>query len=230
MNAKLVITDSYFNIFPLLNAELKGRVNDLTHKNFVFCEEKASLMAERSIAAAFGGTLNTEVYSFGNFLRAEKPVERLLSKEGSAMAVKKILSEVPLGCFRKGKNNLSSALFELISQLKSAKISPEELLRAAESTDGILSAKLNDVAKVYSAYEKYIADNNLSDQSSALSLLPEIISNSEKIRGAHVFIVGFSGFTVQLRQAISALLARAEKCTAILTGGENGFAFVNEAA
>ncbi len=230
MNAKLIITDSYFNIFPLLNDELKGRVNDLTHKNFVFCEEKASLMAERSIAAAFSGTLNTEVYSFGNFLRAEKPLNGLLSKEGSAMAIKKILSEVPLGCFKKGKNNLSSALFELISQLKSAKISPEELGRAADSTDGILSAKLKDVAKVYFAYEKYIADNNLSDQSSALSLLPEIILNSEKIKGARVFIVGFSGFTVQLRQAITALLSRAESCTAILTGGENGFAFVNEAA
>lgn len=230
MAAKLIITDSNFNIFPLLNDELKGKVNDLTHKNYVFCEEKSSLMAERAIAAEFSGSLNTEVYSFGNFLRAEKNTDGLLSKEGSAMAVKKILSEVPLFCFKKGKTNLSAALFELISQLKSAKISPEELGRAAENTDGILSAKLKDVASVYSAYEKYMAENNLLDQSSALSLLPEIILNSEKIKGANVFIVGFSGFTVQLRQAISALLSRADSCTAILTGGKNGFAFVNETA
>ena len=230
MKAKLVITDSRFNIFPLLVGELKGRANDLTHKNFIFCEEKLSLMAERAIAAAFSGTLNTEVYSFGNFLRAAKPNLSLLSKEGSAMAIKKILSEVPLYCFKKDKNNLSTALFELISQLKSAKISPEELKFAAENTDGILSAKLKDVAEVYAAYEKYMADNNLLDQSSALSLLPEVIANNKEIKGARVFIVGFSGFTVQLRQAILALLSRAECCTAILTGGENTFAFVNEAA
>ena len=93
MNANLIVTDSYFNIFPLLTECLNGKTRDLTRKNFVFCEEKLSLMAERAIVNAFGGTFNTEVYSFGNFLRAKKTVSGLLSKEGSSMVVKKILSE-----------------------------------------------------------------------------------------------------------------------------------------
>ena len=230
MNAKLIITDSYFNIFPLLNVCLAGKANDLTHKNFVFCEEKLSLMAERSLAEKFRGTFNTEVYSFGNFLRARKKISGLLSKEGSAMVVKKILSETTLGCLNKGKNNLAPSLFELISQLKSAKVSCEDLTAAARSTECTLSAKLKDIAAVYSAYEKYIADNGLSDQGSALAYLPEIVENDEEIANADVFIIGFSGFTVQIRKVVSALLSRAKSCTAILTGGDNGFAFVNETA
>ncbi len=230
MNAKLLITDSYFNIFPLLTEELRGKTNDLTHKNFVFCEEKLSLMAERSIANAFGGTFNTEVYSFGNFLRTRKTVTGLLSKEGSAMVVKKILSELPLKRFSKGKANLAPSLFELISQLKSAKVTDVDLKTAAEVTEGILSDKLSDISAVYSAYETYLAENGLSDQGSALSLLPEIIERDEELDGAEVFIVGFSSFTMQIRKVVSALFSRAKSCTAILTGGDNRFAFVNETA
>lgn len=230
MNAKLIITDSYFNIFPLLTEKLSGKVNDLTHKNFVFCEEKLSLMAERAIAQKFVGTFNTEVYSFGNFLRTKKAFSGLLSKEGSAMVVKKILSEIPLKCFNKGKINLAPALFELISQLKSAKVSAEELACAALKTDGILAAKLSDISAVYSEYEKFLADNVLSDQSSALFFLPEIIENDPDVCGADVYIVGFSGFTVQIQSVICSLLKRAANITAILTGGDNEFAFVNETA
>ena len=230
MNAKLIETDSYFNIFPILTDCLNGRANDLTHKNFVFCEEKLSLMAERAICFKFGGTFNTEVYSFGNFLRAKKTVTGLLSKEGSAMVVKRILSEIPLGCLNKGRINLAPSLFELISQLKSAKVTADDLSRAANLTDGILSAKLKDISAVYSAYETYLNENNLSDQGSALALLPEIVENADELHGADVYIVGFSGFTVQIRKVIAAIMQKAASCTAILTGGENGFAFVNETA
>ena len=230
MKANLIITDSYFNIFPLLTGELCGTANDLSHKNLVFCEEKLSLMAERFIASAFGGTFNTEVYSFGNFLRAKKTFPDILSKEGSAMAVKKILSEIPLKCFNRGRINLAPALFELISQLKSAKVSAKDLEIAAEQASGILSAKLSDISAVYSEYEKFLETNNFADQSSALSLLPEIVEKDESVAGANVYILGFSGFTVQIRKVISALLKRADSVTAILTCGDNNFAFVNETA
>lgn len=230
MKANLILTDSYFNIFPLLTDCLSGKANDLTRKNLVFCEEKLSLMAERTIASVFRGTFNTEVYSFGNFLRAKKPFNNLLSKEGSAMAVKKILSEIPLKCFNKGKINLAPALFELISQLKSAKVSAEDLAAAAENTHGILAAKLADIAAVYSEYEKFLDKNGLADQSSALSFLPEIVEKDESIAGANVYILGFSSLTVQIRKVICALFSRAESITAILTFGDNNFAFVNETA
>lgn len=228
MSARLVITDSDFNLFPLLTEKLKGKVNDLCHKNFVFCEEKLTLMAERFICRKFGGSFNTEVYSFGNYLRAKKPLGNVLTKEGSAMAIKRLLKTLPLKRFNRGGDNLAPSLFELISQLKSAKANCEDVFRAAERTEGILSAKLYDAAVVFSAYEQYLAENSLSDQSSVLSLLPSALSEDEDIARADVFIIGYKGFTEQIRQAISVLLRRAVSVTAILVGGENAFAFVNE--
>ena len=114
---KLITTDSYFNLFPLLLENLNG-VNGLSGKNLIFLEEKVSLMAERIICDKTGGSFNTEVYSFGNFLRTRKKVDNLLSKEGSAMAVKRILSSSTLKCFKASKTMLAPTLYELIMQLK----------------------------------------------------------------------------------------------------------------
>ena len=76
MKAKLIVTDAYFNIFSILTEKIKNSVNGLKERNFIFCEEKLTLMTERRICDAFGGSFNTEVYSFGNFLRARKPMAR----------------------------------------------------------------------------------------------------------------------------------------------------------
>lgn len=226
--AKLLVTDSYFNLFTILTKELEGTVNSLSGKNLVFCEEKVSLMIERKICAEFNGSFNTDVYSFGNFLRARLPMENLLSKEGSAMAVKRILNSVELKCFRANRLNLAPSLFELIIQLKSAKVSPTDLSKAVQNSKGILKNKLQDILTVYSAYENFTNQNGYTDQSSFLSYLPELLQNSSDIENANVYLVGFDGWTSQIRSAISVLLKKAKSVTAILTGGKNEWLYVNE--
>lgn len=227
---RLILTDSYFSLFPILNTVLGEKVKGIEGKNVVFCEEKVSLMAERTICACYKGSFNTEVYSFGNFLRVKKPIENLLTKEGSAMAVKKILSDVSLSCFKASKTTLAPALYELIMQLKSAKISPEDIKTASVYSKGILKNKLEDVEKVYTAYEKYIKENGFEDQSSSLSYLPSVIRGDSGVNGANVFLVGFDGWTKQIKNAIDALLDCAKNVTAILVQGENPLVYVNETA
>lgn len=226
--ARMLVADSYFGLFDALAREIKDKARGLSGKNIVFCEEKVSLMAERRIARETGGSFNTEVYSFGNFLRLKRPAENVLTKEGAAMVVKKILSQTELHCFYASRTNLAPSLYELIIQLKSAGVTPEMLGAAQGETRGILKNKLGDVAAVFGEYERYLKENGLSDQSAALSALPEAVNSAEDIPLANVYIVGFMGFTVQIRRVISALLSRARSVTAILTGGENSFAFVNE--
>ncbi len=227
---KLITTDSYFNLFDILNKELSGKVNTLGGKNLIFCEEKISLMAERSILSRFNGSFNTSVYSFGNFLRAKTSCEKALTKEGSAMAVKRVLSSVPLTCLKASRTSLAPALFDLIIQLKSAKVKPSDLLSAAEQSSGTLKNKLIDVAEVYSGYERFISDSGFDDQSSLLNYLPQIIYNDNEVKGSNVYIVGFNGFTSQIRSAILALLKTANTVTAILTQGQNQLLYVNETA
>ncbi len=226
----LITTNSYFNLFSELIKSLKERGNSADEQNFVFCEEKVSLMIERMLCYEMGGSFNTDVYSFGNFLRVKKPQINAISKEGSAMVVKKILSSANLKCFKASRANLAPTLSELIMQLKSAKISPEHLKRAIEGCDGVLKNKLIDLTEVFSEYERFISERGLEDQSSSLSFLTEVINQSADIKRANVYIVGFNGFTAQIKSAISALFDNARSVTAILTQGDNSLVFVNETA
>ncbi len=223
---KIILTDSYHFIFNLLCKELEKH-QLLTQKNLVFCEEKASLTAERKICTAFNGAFNTEVYSFGNYLRVHKTPTRTLTKEGSTMVVKKILGTLPLSMLNKGRE-IAPTIFELIAQLKSAGIKPIDVYGAVDGARGILKNKLNDIALVFDSYEKYLIENELEDQNGALSQFPEIIYNLKEQKDLNVFIIGYNGLTGQSVNCIEALLTKANTFTAILPYGENEFAFVNE--
>ncbi len=228
--ARLILTTSYHEIFGVLTRTLENKTEGLSERNIVFCEEKVSLMAERRICDAFGGTFNTDVYSFGNYLAKKRREGKTLSKEGSAMAVKRILSKMRLQCFNYSKTNLAPSLFELITQLKSAGITPCDVYRAAESMTGVLKNKLADIAAVFQKYQEFLNDSGYDDQSSLLSYLPDIIEKDPEINKADVFIAGYTAWTRQARNAVSALLRRAKSVTAILTGGKNDFLYVNETA
>ena len=225
---KLILTDSYSDLFFSLVEQLENLNNNPNEKNLIFCEAKVSLMTERFICEHQKGSFNTDVYSFGKFLRARKPIDKVLSKEGSAMAIKSILASAKLKCFKQSKQNLAPTLYDLIIQLKSAKISPEDILRGAENTKGVLKNKLLDIAEVYSKYEEYISQNGFEDQSSMLSYLPEVICSSSEIENSNVFLLGYSSFTAQMRAAVTALINKAKSVTAILVEGENNRIYVNE--
>ncbi len=224
----LITTNSYFNMFDLLINDLKEKGNDIQRPNLVFCEEKVSLMIERMLCYKLGGSFNTEVYSFGNFLRVLKPMDNLLSKEGSTMVVKRILSSLSLNCFKASSKVLAPTLYDLIIQLKSAKINPNDILFAGQKVNGVLKNKLEDIYAVYNGYEQFIKENNFEDQSSYLSYLPSVIENAQILSNANVYVVGFSGFTAQLRSAINSLIERTNNLTAILCEGDNELVFVNE--
>ena len=225
---KLITTNSYFNIFSLLCRELEGKTS-IEQKNLIFVEEKGSLMTESVICSAFGGAFNTEVYSFGNFLRLKRGEDKVLSKEGSSMVIKKLLENLTLTLLNRGKD-ASSTVYELIALLKSANVTISDIEYASENCKGILKTKLKDIAIIFSAYENYLKEKGLTDQSSFLSLLPDLIDNLDEIKNANIYVIGYSGLTSQNLNAIENFIKRAKSFTAILPYGDNEVAFVNETA
>ena len=226
----IILTKSYHNLFPTLVNLLDKNSVDLNKSNLVFCEAKVSLMVERMLCAKTGGSFNTGVYSFGSFLRSKKTFDRVLSKEGSSMVIKRILNEIKLNCFKQSKTSLAPTLYELIIQLKSAKITPKDVENATLGVKGVLKNKLLDVALIYNEYENFIKQNGFEDQSSLLSYLPRVIENDNSLSGADVYLVGYSGFTAQMRSAIVSLIKKAKSFTAILVEGQNPHVYVNETA
>lgn len=227
---KIITTNSYFNIFNVLTEELKGVSLGLSGKNYVFCEEKISLLTERTISACYLGAFNTSVYSFGNYYAVNKRAKNTVSKEFASMVIRKLLSNLPLKTFNKNKQNLAPTIFELIIQLKSANVTVCDLELATKNTKGLLKNKLLDVLEVFTAYENYLKERDLTDQSAQLSFLKEIVKEDACMKGANVFVVGFMGFTAQIKEALLEILKTAKNVTFILTDGENKGAFVGETA
>ena len=118
----------------------------------IFCEDRLSLAAERTVCAAVEGTFRASVYTFARFLSSEcgKP-ERVLSAQGSAMAVRKIIEE------NRGRLNLfkqltapsaAQAVYDTIALLYSSRVSAEDVLAAADK-GGLLGGKLKDLSLIY---------------------------------------------------------------------------------
>ena len=106
----------------------------LTEKIILFCEDKLTLSLENALVEKAGGAFGAEVLSFGRYAGKVNPEKKSLSKEGSAMVVKKILANKhgelkALGAL-KASPSLANKTAELIAQLKSAKVTPDLLFSA----------------------------------------------------------------------------------------------------
>ena len=225
----LYIAPSYCALIDALAVSLKDRARGLDGKNYVFTEEKATLVTERAIAKAAGGTFNTRVFSMRKFLKTLFQPEGILSKEGSVMLLRKIIGERAenlslLG--RSRKKSLVPAVYECIAQLKSAKVRAEELSAAAQDADGLLKDKLADIAYLYAAYEDAIA-GKYKDQNNYLDALPVLAETA--VADADVFVAAYSSFTRQEIETLKSFMLHARSLTGYLVDGENEFAYTSEA-
>ena len=165
-------------------------------KTLLFCEDKLTLSLELAVAKETGGTFAAEVSSFGRFARKYGGAKNVISKEGSAMIVRKIFSAQAnnLRVFDPTANSpaLSSATAELIAQLKSAKVTPDDLTGCLDECPKNIAAKIADISLIYAEYENYLKINSFADSNNALAALPALLRSLPDLRETHVLVVGYS--------------------------------------
>lgn len=206
----------------ILQREEKGE------KTLVFCEDRLTLLAERAVCRARGGTFLSSVTTFARFLKADG---RLLSKQGSVMVVGRIMSEraEELKCFspRCGARYGAAVVYEMLSQLFASKITPE-MLRSETAGDDLLADKLADLALIGEAYTEFLLRGGYIDENRYLSLLPDALRAASSLRETNVVFFGFSSFTAQARDGIRAAVECARSVLGLFPAGE-GEIFTNEA-
>lgn len=210
-------------------AVVKSFGTDPDKKMYAFCEDKLTMSLETEIARALGGgTFNVTVSSFSRFIHGSERGGKVLDKEGSVMAVKSILigCKDELGCFKRSalSPNTPLALYELIAQLKSAKITPGDI-KDELAVDAALGGKMRDIAVIFEKYENYIAERGLYDSNSYLALMPEI---AERSKGASAMLVGFPSLTRQGVDIVASLAKSMDEVTVFVLGGDNGELYTNE--
>ena len=193
-------------------------------KNLIFCEDGLTLLAERAVLAATGGTFCTEVSTFARFLGGEG---RVLSKHGSVMAVSAILTDLEgqLGCF---SPRAAEAVYETIAQLSASRVDAELLRRGAEGAEGMLRVKLSDLALILERYEAFLRAEGMLDENGYLALLPEKLS-SGALSGVNVYFFAFPSFTRQAADGVRAACLHAKNVTGVFLGGSEAF-YTGEAA
>lgn len=219
---------------PVALAQLKNLIQkneEEKQRTLVFCEDRLSLAAERTVCEAVEGTFLTSVYTFTRFLGEEcgKP-QNVLSKQGSAMAVRRIIEEQKdnLTLFRQLSAPASAqTVYDTIALLYSSRVSAEDVKKAA-SAGGLLGGKLGDLAIIYAEYQKYLDKNGLQDRNGYLKRLAPVIESSERVRGASVVFLGYQALTCTITECVRAAFASAKDVTGLFIGGKEDI-YVNEA-
>ena len=191
-------------------------------KTIIFCEDRLTLAAERAVCEAVEGSFNVSVYTFSRFLSSERGKRsNVLSSQGSAMAIRRIIEENKSSLKLFGKFSAAAAagaVYDTIAMLYSSKISAEQLKQA--NAEGLLESKLADISLIYSLYEEYLNVNGKIDRNAYLGELPEVIAESEKISGSEVIFLGFQSFTRSSSECVRAVFKATENVYGLFIGGE----------
>ncbi len=218
-------------------ASLIKKLRQNNEKCIVFSEDKITLNLEIETAKRLGGGfLDVDVTTFKRYVSSVVPTSNVLSKESSVMMVRKIIAEQKnnLQCFEASINkpNLSLILYELISQLESANVTPQILKELIESdncgAEGAFLLKIKDIALIYEKYVEALCKANLKDGNNYFSLMPNLVKRDESIKNSTVILCGFSTITSQRQDVISALIQNAKEVYSIILDSNDSDVYTGE--
>lgn len=205
-------------------AELAAQKEQNGEKNLIFCEDRLTLIAERALVKRMGGTFLSSVSTFARFLSSE---EKILSKQGSVMAVGEVMAKLQrenaLQCFTtaQGIGNNARCIYETLAQMSASEVTPEVLRESLSLLpDDMLKRKVSDLALIFEGYENFLKEGGLLDESSYLSLLPAKIRAEKQLKNTNVFFLCYNSFTAQAKQTIRAALDSAKSVIGVFCGGE----------
>lgn len=188
--------------------------------------EQYSHEAERELCAACGPAMSlyAEVMSFTGLARRVDQLlgsaaQPLLDQGGRLLCMSLTLSrlfpELRLYAAARKRVTLQTQLLEAVTELKTACVTPEQLLDTAARCDGVLADKLHDLALILEAYDAAVS-NGHADPTDRLTRLAGRIG-AAGLEATHIFIDGFTDFTRQQMAVVTALMDAGCELTVCLT-------------
>ena len=205
--------------------EIASHVHDKIPGNILIVPEQHSHEAETELLLHAGDAapLYAEVLSFKRLagrVEAETGTGgRTLDKAGRllcmTLALDAVSPRLALYSGAKRRTGLAESLLGAVDELKSARITSEELMAGASGDDGVLGKKLRDLALITEAYDACVGAGRL-DPSDRLTRLAASFSRSD-FAGRHFYIDGFTDFTQQELAVIEAMLCSGSEVAVCLT-------------
>lgn len=199
---------------------LKNR--DREKKHIIITPDKKSLFYEKRLFSlleeeAFFDVTTTTLSRFAN--KVNNKTERILTKQGGVLIIKKILNEYASNLKSFGKDcnavGFASVLFDTICMFKSCNVPYSDI---TECGNKLLAGKLNDIKFVYEKYEEYLK-KEYTDSFNRLSLCAHNIAR-EDFKDTCVYFVGFDDFTKQAYAIIEKLMLSCDSVSIATTLGK----------
>ena len=162
------------------------------------------------------GILNIDVVSFERF--AFKVFEEVggqnrpvLDETGKNLIIRRVLESCKKNMTYFGssinKVGFVSELKSVISEMLQYNIGPDRLKEICEQSkqNRQLSAKLNDISLVYSAFKDYMSSNYITSEE-ILDVLCNVLNKSDMVKNSEIVFDGFTGFTPVQYKLIRLLL------------------------
>lgn len=211
----------------LIMNEIKSAVNAKRGGLLLLVPEQFSHEAERELCAVCGDSLSlyAEVLSFTGLCRRTAgelggAAVPYLDKGGRllcmALTSDGLYSRLKMFSSSRHRAELLNMLLDAVDELKSACITPDELMRASEESDGALKDKLHDLSLLLSGFDAVTA-NGHADPTDRLTVLAQQIEESSFGPDTTVYIDGFTGLTVQERRVVEALIRKKVSVTLVLS-------------
>jgi len=188
--------------------------------------EQYSLQSERNIIenmpqkATTVSVLSFQRLAFRLFNSTGAPTGTFLDDVGKVMLLRKITADLrkSLNFYGKSadKQGFINGLSHTISEFYRCGVSQENLLMASETAPEAIKHKLSDLHLIYRQYAEVLRNNYFS-MDEALDFLPDKISQSEDLNGAHVWVDGFYGFSVQELHVLARIIKKAEQVSITMT-------------
>lgn len=189
--------------------------------------EQFNLQTQETLAYRIHpGLLKVEVQSFKNlalriFGELGGPEEPIVDDLGRLMILRKIIEENQKDLVLFNKSGRQAGFMEclnrLITEFEQYLITPEildELYNKSEASPA-LQRKIHDIKVIYLGFMNYIETRFLTSEQT-IDLLIEKVKDSSYLKGAHIWMDGFYGFSPQQYELITELLQHAANVTITL--------------
>lgn len=228
MSLKLIIGRAGSGKTTYCYQQIEEALNQGTQQSLIMLvPEQFNLQTQEALAYRIHpGLLKVEVQSFKNlalriFGELGGPQEPIVDDLGRLMILRKIIEEnqKELLLFNKSgrQTGFMACLNRLITEFEQYLITPErldELYNKSEASPA-LQRKLHDIKVIYLGFMDYIEKRFLTNEQ-IIDLLINKVKDSSYLKGAHIWMDGFYGFSPQQYELITELLKYAENITITL--------------
>jgi ATP-dependent helicase/nuclease subunit B len=203
----LIVPDQY-----TLQAE-KNAFNHLKMPGLMDLEALSFSRLATRVFAEVGGGLKQFINNYGKYMM----ISRILLSENENLKVFKNME---------GSADFVEKMNNFIAEMKNHNISQEDLVRIIEEEgdDSLLSRKLEDIERIYGAYESQMGEDKI-DTADYLTMFISKISSSKFIKNSEFWISGFDYLSPKNIDAVLEIAQASGTVNIILTGEPSNIFF-----